>query len=74
MESPDLPKDIKIVDVYLKSNATIKPEFKPGFLKGVTTIVTEVLLRKNSNEKSMYSKVEKPVFESYKAQLGPYYS
>ncbi|TXG34674.1 glycoside hydrolase family 127 protein [Seonamhaeicola maritimus] len=74
LESPDLPKNTKIVDVYLKSNATLKPEFKPDFLEGVTTLDTEVLLRKNSNEKSMYSKVEKPVFESYKAQLVPYYS
>ncbi|WP_282136380.1 glycoside hydrolase family 127 protein [Seonamhaeicola maritimus] len=74
LESPDLPKNTKIVDVYLKSNASIKPEFKPDFLEGVTTLDTEVLLRKNSNEKSMYSKVEKPVFESYKAQLVPYYS
>ncbi|WP_298363551.1 beta-L-arabinofuranosidase domain-containing protein [uncultured Lutibacter sp.] len=74
MESPDLPKNTKIVDVYLNSNAKLKADYKPNFLGGVTTIETDILLRKNNNNENMYKAIEKPIFDSYKTQFVPYFS
>jgi DUF1680 family protein len=74
IESPDLPKGTKITDVYLKSDSPMKSEFKASFLGGVTTIDTEILIRKNSNGDKIYKAVKKPVFETYKTQLVPNYA
>ncbi|MRT91962.1 glycoside hydrolase family 127 protein [Ancylomarina sp. 16SWW S1-10-2] len=74
VESADLPKGTHIVDVYLNSAAPYKAEFKKDLLGGVTTITTEVLIRKNSNEDSMYKTVRKPEFETRKVQLIPNYA
>ncbi|WP_282124407.1 glycoside hydrolase family 127 protein [Algibacter mikhailovii] len=74
VESPDLPQNTNIVDVYLNSDTPLHAEYKPDFLKGVTTISAELFLRKNSNEEKMYRTVKKPTFETYKTQLVPYYS
>ncbi|WP_111706202.1 glycoside hydrolase family 127 protein [Lutibacter citreus] len=74
IETPDLPKDTKIVDVYLNSNSKLKATFKSGFLGGVSTIETDILLRKNSNEEHMYKTIKKPIFDTYETQFIPYYS
>lgn len=74
IESPDLPKNAKILDVYLKGDAAMKVEDKPDFLGGVKTISTEVLLRSNTGSTGMYRKVVKPEFTPYKTQLVPYYA
>ena len=73
VESPDLPKDTKILNIYIKGNSLLKPEFKPNFLGGLTTISAEMLMRKDDGE-GMYRTVKKPVFETIKTQLVPYYS
>lgn len=65
MESPDLPKDTKILDVYIKGETPLKAEYHPELLGGLSTIKTEVLLRKDKKG-GMYSTVEKPVFTPYK--------
>jgi len=74
IESPDLPEGTKITDVYLKSSTPIKPVFKKDVLDGVTVLNTEVLIRTNNNEESMYREVKKPAFKSYKTQLVPNYA
>jgi DUF1680 family protein len=74
IETPDLPEDAKIVDVYLKSDAPLKAEYKADLLGGVTAINTEIQIRKNNNEESMYKEVKKPEFTSYKTQLVPNYA
>lgn len=74
VESPDLPEDANIVDVYLKSDTPFKAEYKANLLHGVTALETELLLRTNNNSESMYKTVQKPVFRSVKAQLVPYYA
>ncbi|BAX80565.1 glycoside hydrolase family 127 protein [Labilibaculum antarcticum] len=74
VESADLPAGTKIVDVYLNNKAPYKAEFKNDLLGGVTTIQTELLIRKNNNEESMYKAVKKPEFETIKAQLIPNYA
>ena len=74
IESPDLPKGTKITDVYLKSSTPISAEFQKDFLGGVTVLNTEVLIRTNNNEQSMYHEVKKPEFKSYKTRLVPNYA
>ncbi len=74
IETPDLPKDVRIVDVYLNSKSPLKATYKPNFLNGVTTLNGELLLRKNNNSNSMYKVVDKPEFKSYKTQLVPYFA
>lgn len=75
LESADLPKEANIVDAYIKGDAkALKAEYKPNFLGGLTTISGEVLLRKDTPSNTMYSKVAKPMLETYKTQFVPYYS
>lgn len=74
MESPDLPIDTKIVDVYVKGETPFKTEYHPEFLGGLSTLKTEVLLRKDNKKEGMYNSVEKPVFTPYNAQFIPYFS
>lgn len=74
VESPDLPDDTNIVDVYLTSSSELKPEFKADLLDGVTAINAEVLLRTDNNSSTMYKTVKKPAFKSYNTQFIPYYA
>ena len=73
LESPDLPKNTSITDVYLDGNAPLKATFEPKFLGGVTRIEASLLLRKNE-AKGMYRKVSKPDWKLYKGQFVPYYA
>lgn len=73
-ETPDLPKDTKIVDLYLNAKSPLKASYKANLLDGVTTIDAELMVRKNNNSTSMYKTVNKPEFKSYKTQLVPYYA
>ena len=73
LESPDLPKGTAITDVYIASNKKLKPVHKPGFLGGVTTIETDLLIRKDQLT-GMYNEVSKPTMETYPTQLIPYYT
>ena len=73
VESPDLPKDTNILDVYISGNTSITAEYRPDFLGGVSVIKSEVLLRSDEGE-GMYREVKKPMFKSYLTQLVPYYA
>jgi uncharacterized protein len=73
IESPDLPKNTSILDVYFNKNAKIEAKHQPDFLGGVTTLQGEFLIRKDKSE-TMYRTVKKPDFESYKTQLVPYFA
>jgi len=73
IESPDLPKDAKILEVYIRGNAALKADYHLDFLGGLSTIKGEVLLRKD-NEDGMYRTMKKPTFETVKTQFVPYYS
>ena len=73
MESPDLPKDFGITDVYLASNAELSAEKQPAFLGGITTIHGEILLR-TDHTSGMYHELKKPEFTPHKAQFIPYYT
>lgn len=74
IETPDLPKGASIVDVYLKSDAPLNPQFEENLLGGVTAIKTQISIRKNNNNNQMYKSVSKPVFETFDTQFVPIYS
>ena len=64
VETPDLPENSKITDVYLKSNAPMKAKFKKDLLDGVTAFETTLQLRTNNNNETMYNPVTKPTFKN----------
>lgn len=74
VETPDLPENTGILDVYLNGDSDLKVEHKMDFLGGVSTIGTELLLRKDTQSDKMYNKVRKPNFETVRAQLVPYFA
>lgn len=73
-ETPDLPEGAKIMDIYLKGNASATPQFKSDLLSGVTAIEADIMVRKDNNVESMYQTVSKPEFEATKMQFVPYYT
>ncbi|WP_139957383.1 glycoside hydrolase family 127 protein [Flavicella sediminum] len=75
VESADLPKGTKILDVYIKGNLkNLKPTYDANLLGGVSTISGDLLLRENTNTQEMYNTVQKPEWKSVKANLIPYYT
>ncbi|MGQ1910853.1 glycoside hydrolase family 127 protein [Marinifilum sp. RC60d5] len=74
IESADLPEGTKITDVYLSSANEMKAVYKKDLLDGVTVIETEVLIRTNNNDETMYKTVKKPEFTKFKTQLVPNYA
>ena len=73
IETPDLPKGISILDVYLKGDTELKAVHKSDFLGGVTVIETELLIREGKADE-MYQAISKPVFKPFKTQLVPYFA
>ena len=73
IETPDLPKDTSILDVYFKEGTPLKTVHKNDFLGGVTVVETEVLLREDKKE-DLYQTISKPVFKTHKTQLVPYFA
>ena len=73
IESPDLPQNTKILDVYISGNASLKPTYRSDLLGGVTTISSELLIRQNAGE-GMYRKVKKPTWTAHPTQFVPYYA
>ncbi|WP_044205910.1 glycoside hydrolase family 127 protein [Flammeovirga sp. OC4] len=74
METPDIPKDAGILDVYIQGNAPLVASYDKDLLGGVTTIETTLLLRTNQSDNKMYNTVDKPVFKPYKTKLVPYFA
>jgi hypothetical protein len=73
IETPDLPKNTSILDVYLNGDVPLNAVHKNDFLGGVTVVETELLIRSGKND-DMYQTVTKPSFTSCKTQLVPYYA
>ncbi len=73
IESPDLPEDTEILDVYLPRDNDFVPEYKSDFLGGLTTIQTHLKLRKDKKQ-GMYRQLVSPEWETVKTQLIPYFS
>lgn len=73
IETPDLPKEASILDVYFNGNGSIEAVHRNDFLGGITVIEAELLIRSGKND-DMYQTVTKPEFKSFKTQLVPYYA
>ena len=73
IESPDLPKDATILDVYLPGDQAFKAVSRPDFLGGLTVIEADVSIRTDKKD-GMYRKVTKPEFTTFPTQFVPYYA
>lgn len=73
LESPDLPENTNILDVYIAGDSKLNAEYRPDFLGGVATISGDLLIRENKGE-GMYRKVRKPSWKTYKTNFVPYFS
>ena len=73
VESPDLPEDTNILDVYISGNSELNPKYRSDFLGGISTIDVDLMLRKDEKE-GMYRSLKKPEWETIKSQLVPYYA
>ncbi|MBU2945854.1 glycoside hydrolase family 127 protein [Zobellia uliginosa] len=73
IESPDLPENTDILDIYFNGNKKLEPKYKPDFLAGVTVLEGEILIRKDKG-KGIYRTVQKPEWTPYKTQLVPYFA
>ncbi|WP_299602852.1 beta-L-arabinofuranosidase domain-containing protein [uncultured Aquimarina sp.] len=73
IESPDLPENTSILDVYIKGSEDFKANHREDFLGGVTTIEGEILIRSDKSN-DIYNVVKRPDWTTYKAQLVPYFA
>ncbi len=73
IESPDLPNNTSVLDVYLPSGVELQTHDQPDFLGGMTTLSAKVLLHAYDKE-DMYSPVEKPNWTEVKTQFVPYFA
>ena len=73
VESPDLPENTDILDVYLPADSKLKVTYRPEFLGGITTINGEIKLR-NVESEGMYRKMSDFEWNSYNVQFVPYFA
>ena len=73
IESPDLPEDTDILDVYLPADVELKPDNDPDFLGGLTTLAGERLLHSVPKD-AMYRPLKKPNWKSVPTRFVPYYA
>ncbi len=73
LESADIPKENKILDVYLPVKSKLTSTYKPEFLGGVTTISADVFLHPTTTKK-MYQPMATTGWKKYKAQFIPYFA
>jgi len=73
VESPDLPSDTGILDVYIDGETDLEVNHQDQFLGGLTTINANILLREVEQE-SMNRTVSKPVWDKQRVQLVPYFA
>lgn len=73
IESPDLPKNTNILDVYISGKSPLAVNYQAGFLGGIATINGNILLRKDETE-GMYRKVSRPEWESFETSFVPYFA
>ncbi|TDF34444.1 glycoside hydrolase family 127 protein [Alteromonadaceae bacterium M269] len=73
IESPDLPEDTSILDVYIDGNTEFQENHEEELLGGITTIEADLMLRTDSSS-NMYNTVAKPDWQRYRTKLVPYYA
>jgi DUF1680 family protein len=73
VETPDLPDNTGILDVYIEGNTELEVQHRPDFLGGMTVLSGNVLLRADK-ENSMYRTIKKPQWTAHKTNFVPYYA
>ena len=73
IESPDLPAQTKIWDVYLPADQEFAVEHRPNFLGGISVIRGHVFLRQDHHQ-GMYQQVKKPNWKSVETIFVPYFA
>jgi len=73
VETPDLPKNVGILDVYIHGKASLSVNHQPDFLGGVSTIEGNLLLRSDKRN-GMYNTIRQPKWKTHQTQLVPYFA
>ncbi len=73
IESPDLPEEAGILDVYLRGNTRWEVEHRMEFLGGVTTLIGEALLRTDKKQ-GLYRSIKHPQWETRRVRMVPYFA
>ncbi|QBG46791.1 glycoside hydrolase family 127 protein [Verrucomicrobia bacterium S94] len=73
IETPDLPENTSVLDVYLPSDIKLEPATDKQLIDGAVTLKGEVLIQK-SQMGQMYSILEKPEWDKIETQFVPYYA
>ena len=73
VETPDLPEDAQVLDVYLDASKELVAKHHPEFLGGVTTLEGNILIRKDRG-KGLYRAINQPQWTAYPTQLVPYFA
>lgn len=75
IETPDLPENTDILNVYLDGGDGLEVEYQPDFLGGISTINGTILLRSDQSQSTaMYRKIKKPSWKAVSTQFVPYYA
>ncbi len=73
VESPDLPDGTDILDVYISANEEFTIDHDPSLLGGITTINTNLYIRRDTNE-GTYRVMRNPIWERHQCRLVPYFA
>ena len=73
VETPDLPGEASVLDVYLPTDLHLEPEVNPDLLGGVTALVGDVLLRSEPRDQ-MYRPLTVPKWVPTRLRFVPYYA
>ena len=73
IESPDLPENTNVLDIYLSAKNELNVEYKSDLLGGICVLNGNVLIRSDKNE-GLYRQVTNPNWKSVNTQLVPYFS
>ncbi|GAL63528.1 glycoside hydrolase family 127 protein [Algibacter lectus] len=73
IETPDLPENTNVFDVYIPSNIELTPKKESEFLGGLSTLKGTVMLTEDRGDK-MYKTLEKQTWKTFDATFIPYYA
>ncbi|EMI40447.1 glycoside hydrolase family 127 protein [Rhodopirellula sp. SWK7] len=73
LESPDLPEDVRTLDVYVPSDIQLEKQNDPDVLNGITTLTGNVQV-KSDERTSMYKPIGDPEWKSTSVRFVPYYA
>jgi DUF1680 family protein len=75
LESPDLPKDVRVQDVAIRADAKLSERYDPNLLNGVTAIEADLLARPPGDwDGKLYRPLRVGAEHEIKARFIPYYA